>query len=142
MPTIHPAQLYSALNAGLLFAALNLGFRWKRRHGQVFLVFLLLYGVSRFLLEFLRADEGEIYFLGLLRLLPALGLAKAAGALPHLTISQNVAILMVAGSLIGWRWLARPGHPHLAADSVPPPHAAPEERAKRPRPRRRKGTSP
>jgi phosphatidylglycerol:prolipoprotein diacylglycerol transferase len=139
MPAIQPAQVYSAFNALTLFAVLALGFRWKRRHGQVFMAFLLLYGVSRFLLEFLRADEDEIYFLGLLKLLPAMGLAKAAAALPHLTISQNVAILMVAGSLIGLGWLARPGRPHLAADAVPPVHITPKEGSPDARPQRQKG---
>lgn len=50
----HPAQIYSALGAALIFAIL-----WKLRdklprEGDLFRCYLLLYGVSRFVIEFAR----------------------------------------------------------------------------------------
>lgn len=56
---LHPSQIYAAINA-LLLAWLI----WQlqpvvRRDGQAFLVAFLLYGLSRFLLEGIRSDEGS-----------------------------------------------------------------------------------
>ena len=119
-PAIFPAQLISFANAMLLFLVLAAMFRVKRRHGQIILSFVLLYGVSRFLLECLRADEADAYLLGLPTLLSAMGLEDAAGRLPLLTISQNLAILMVAGSVAGLALLARSRRPQLLASYAPP----------------------
>ena len=120
-PVIFPAQLLSFVNAMLLFVVLTAMFRFKRRHGQVLLVFILLYGVSRFLLECLRADEADAYLLGLPTLLAALGHEGEAARLPLMTISQNLAILMVAGSVAGLALLARSRRPQLQASYAPPP---------------------
>ena len=111
MPRVHPAQVYAAVNAALLAVLLSLLLARKRRHGQVILAFFLLYSVSRFFLEFIRADEPESYLLGLGSLLRGLGLEGAAAALPRLTISQNVAILTVAASVAGLALLERYGRP-------------------------------
>ena len=55
---VHPAQVYESL-ASLAVAGFCLV--WvhsrKRYDGEVFLWFLGLYGLARFALEFLRADE-------------------------------------------------------------------------------------
>lgn len=54
---LHPVQLYEAgLNLAMA-AAMWVLFRRRRFDGQVFLVYLAAYGVSRFGLEFLRGDE-------------------------------------------------------------------------------------
>jgi phosphatidylglycerol:prolipoprotein diacylglycerol transferase len=124
-PVIYPAQLLSFVNAMLLFAVLHTGLRFKRRHGQVLFMFILLYGISRFFLEYLRADEAEAYLLGLPTLLGALGLGGAASRLPGLTISQNVGIVMAAGAAAALVWLQRTRRPELQADYVPPAAAAP-----------------
>jgi len=106
MPAIHPSQLYSMGNALLLAVVLHVLFVRRRRNGQVLLLFVVLYGVSRFLLEVTRADEPEIYLLGLPTLLRAVGADQAAAALPGLTISQNLAVIMVlAGGFLLWRLL-------------------------------------
>jgi phosphatidylglycerol---prolipoprotein diacylglyceryl transferase len=60
---VHPVQLYEAL-LGLLLAALCLRVFQRRAFvGQVLLVFTLGYGISRFLLEYLRDDpeRGEAF---------------------------------------------------------------------------------
>ena len=55
---VHPTQLYEAIGSLALWALLYWVARpHKRRHGDVFAWFLIGYGVLRFALEFLRADE-------------------------------------------------------------------------------------
>jgi len=63
---LHPTQLYESL-AELLICGLLLllYFRARRFAGQVFLTYVLVYGVARFLLEELRADPRGEPFWGL-----------------------------------------------------------------------------
>ncbi|MCX5685813.1 MAG: prolipoprotein diacylglyceryl transferase, partial [Planctomycetota bacterium] len=96
-------------------------FPFKRRHGQILVMFVLLYGISRFLLECLRADEADAYLLGLPTLLAALGQEGAANRLPLMTISQNLAILMVVASVAALALLERTRWPKLQASYAPPP---------------------
>ena len=141
-PPIHPAQVYAIVNALLLFAVLHVMFRHKRRHGQVILVFALLYGISRFLMEFLRADEASTYLLGLPTLLGALGHAEAAARFGGLTVSQNVAIGMVAAAAVALVFLMRTRGREWQADYAPPAPAVRESndpgRKKHPKPKKGK----
>ncbi|MBE3135384.1 MAG: prolipoprotein diacylglyceryl transferase, partial [Acidobacteria bacterium] len=121
MPAIHPAQIYSMVNALLLALVLHSMWRWKRQHGQVILAFVVLYGASRFLLEMIRADEAAAYLFGLPTLLASVGLGETAARLPALTISQNVAVAMVVGGGLALVWLRRRPDPTLQASYVPPP---------------------
>lgn len=63
---IHPTQVYSAVNAFLLamIAWFMFPFRW--RDGDVMGVMLILYAITRFLLEYVRTDEIPIDPWGLL----------------------------------------------------------------------------
>ncbi len=54
---VHPTQIYSAINAGLLCLLLVAIYPFRRRDGEVFAIGLALYAITRFVLEFLRADE-------------------------------------------------------------------------------------
>ena len=54
---IHPAQLYAAIDAGLLALVLWLYFPLRRRDGEVFALMLTLHPISRFFLEMIRSDE-------------------------------------------------------------------------------------
>lgn len=54
---VHPAQLYAVINGLLLSGLLSLIFYYRRRHGVLLGVFLLIYPVSRFLLELIRQDN-------------------------------------------------------------------------------------
>jgi len=54
---LHPSQVYESLATLTIFAILLWQYRRKTRDGQIFLLYLALYGVARFLLEFLRGDE-------------------------------------------------------------------------------------
>jgi len=60
--TIYPTQLISSLNAFVLFVVLTVLFSRRRFDGQVFCLFGVWYGVSRFLIEFLRADNDLTIF--------------------------------------------------------------------------------
>jgi len=81
MLPIHPTQLYSFLNAlllGLLLTYLIL--RHYRFKGQIFFLMIILYGIARFILEHLRADN-PIEFDGF-------------------TISQNLSLIAIPLGLI------------------------------------------
>lgn len=64
-PNVHPAQLYESFGALVLFGLLYFVVRpRKSRHGEVFAWLLITYGLLRFGLEFLRADErGSLWLL-------------------------------------------------------------------------------
>ncbi|HEX9998524.1 MAG TPA: prolipoprotein diacylglyceryl transferase family protein [Abditibacterium sp.] len=70
----HPTQIYSSLSAALLFAVL-----WKLRaklprEGDLFRLYLLLYGISRFSIEFVRQRD---FIFGALSLVQVLCLGAA-----------------------------------------------------------------
>jgi phosphatidylglycerol:prolipoprotein diacylglycerol transferase len=93
MPPIHPAQVYAIINALLLLAVLHLAGRWKRRHGVLLGAFFGLYGISRFLLEMIRAGEPTTSLGGLtVWQVTSLVMAAAAGVylliLPKLPMSD------------------------------------------------------
>jgi phosphatidylglycerol:prolipoprotein diacylglycerol transferase len=56
--SVHPTQLYESLAALALAAFLILYVQGRKRYdGQVFVVFLIGYAVSRFVIEFWRSDD-------------------------------------------------------------------------------------
>jgi phosphatidylglycerol:prolipoprotein diacylglycerol transferase len=57
---VYPTQLYEAAMLLAIFVYLVIAFRARTAYGHVFARFLMLYGVARFAVEFLRADaRGE-----------------------------------------------------------------------------------
>jgi phosphatidylglycerol:prolipoprotein diacylglycerol transferase len=54
---IHPAQIYAALDAGLLALLLWAYYPFRRRDGEVFALLVTLHPLSRFVLEMVRSDE-------------------------------------------------------------------------------------
>jgi len=54
---IHPTQLYSCLNALLISIVLGIYFQHRRRHGLVIAWLFVVYPISRFVLEAIRADN-------------------------------------------------------------------------------------
>jgi phosphatidylglycerol:prolipoprotein diacylglycerol transferase len=59
---VHATQLYEALGCLVIAVFLSLwGPRYKRFDGQVALLFLCLYAVLRFFVEFLRADDRGLF---------------------------------------------------------------------------------
>lgn len=85
---VHPTQLYEAFGsliiAGWLYFVVE---PRKRFDGQVMLVFLAAYGVLRFALEFLRADE--------------------RGAVYGLSTSQWISLVAIAAVAAVWRFAER-----------------------------------
>jgi phosphatidylglycerol:prolipoprotein diacylglycerol transferase len=57
---VHPAQLYSAFNAILLAAALTAFFTIPHAAGRVFALMFILKGITRFILEMLRAEPAVL----------------------------------------------------------------------------------
>ena len=96
---VHPTQLYEIAAALVMFAIL-----WrlsgKLRPGRLFAVYMVMYAVERFLIEFVRATT-DLALLGL-------------------TTSQIASILLVIGAAVIWKRTA--GAPKPGA-SAPPPRA-------------------
>ncbi len=74
---LHPTQLYEATGSLILFLYLN----WKRKRkafdGQVFWLFLLLYAVLRFVIEFFRDDPRGFFLSGVLSTSQGIGIFLA-----------------------------------------------------------------
>ncbi len=79
--SLHPTQLYEALGSLFLFLFLI----WKRKHktfeGQIFWLFLLLYSVLRFFIEFLRDDPRGFFFGELVSTSQGIGIGLALTSL-------------------------------------------------------------
>ncbi len=84
---VHPTQIYSSLNAGLLCLLTLAFYPLRRRHGQTMALLLSAYAVTRFLLEMIRTDEGEF--------------------LARLTISQNISLVIAGAMLALWIYVQR-----------------------------------
>jgi len=54
---VHPTQLYEAFILLYLMVFLSIMKRYKQFHGQLFLLYLSLYGISRAVLELFRGDK-------------------------------------------------------------------------------------
>jgi phosphatidylglycerol:prolipoprotein diacylglycerol transferase len=104
---LHPTQVYESLATLLIFAVLLWRYSRKKRDGEIFLTYLVLYAAARFFLEFLRGDEdrGFVFnhllstsqFIALLLLLSAAGLALLwYGRTGTRTVTQTVVRQKVA----------------------------------------------
>jgi len=85
---VHPTQLYSAINAGLIAFFLWSFYPARRRDGEVFALLITFYPIARFLLEMIRVDESSFFGTGL-------------------SISQNVSLLLLAAVALLWVYLLR-----------------------------------
>ncbi len=74
---IHPTQLYEAFSGIVIFFILSEVEKRKTHDGQVFLLFLLLYSIIRFVIEFFRGDPRGFIFGDLLSTSQAIGLLVA-----------------------------------------------------------------
>lgn len=57
----HPTQLYASASALIIFFILRYLRRYKYYHGFIFLYFLILYGIYRFLVEFFRVSPAVFW---------------------------------------------------------------------------------
>ncbi|HEU4397611.1 MAG TPA: prolipoprotein diacylglyceryl transferase [Actinomycetota bacterium] len=102
--TFHPTFLYESLyNLAVVAILIRVGARWRLRPGSLALVYLVLYGAGRFLLELLRTDT--TYRL--------LGLSRNA----------YVSLALVVGGSV-WLALRERRRPSAAAPEPAAPEAA------------------
>ena len=106
---VHPTQLYSAFNLGLLAALLSAVYWRRTRDGQVICTMLLIEPWTRWMLERLRADN-----------------PVDVNTLGGITISQFLAICLSAAGLIGFIILHRqtPRSPYAKLWQPPTPAKA------------------
>ncbi|MCP4266683.1 MAG: prolipoprotein diacylglyceryl transferase [Candidatus Brocadiaceae bacterium] len=76
---IHPTQIYSALGNISIFFIIKGFFKYRKRDGEVTLMFCALYSIMRFTVEIFRDDNLPLF--------------------DGLTISQNVSILVLLASI-------------------------------------------
>jgi phosphatidylglycerol:prolipoprotein diacylglycerol transferase len=103
---LYPTQVYESISMVLLALLLMAYFPFRRHDGEVWLLFLTLYPVHRFLNEMLRNDTEPL----------------ADG----LTLSQNGSLVILAVALGLWAWvLSRPAQYHpFGEKKAPEPLAA------------------
>ena len=87
-PSLHPTQIYSSIDGFIIAGITAWYFGHRRRNGEVLAVALLIYPVTRFCMELLRADE--------------VGQLKT-----NLTTAQLVSISLFVVNLIFMAYLAR-----------------------------------
>ncbi|MDP6958322.1 MAG: prolipoprotein diacylglyceryl transferase [Planctomycetota bacterium] len=88
---IHATQLYETIACiGIFFLTSLYWKKWKKNNGETIFLMVILYGIWRFTVEFLRGDPGRETF--------------GAG---NFSYSQTIAILMVIASSIGFFYLRR-----------------------------------
>jgi phosphatidylglycerol:prolipoprotein diacylglycerol transferase len=78
--SLHPVQLYSSALNFLLFAVLIIFFTKKKKDGDVFILYLLMYGISRIILEYFRGDNRGEFILGLFSTSQFIGFLAAFSA--------------------------------------------------------------
>jgi phosphatidylglycerol:prolipoprotein diacylglycerol transferase len=83
---LHPTQLYSAANNLMIFGVLWFLRRRKKFDGQIFWLYVLIYGMTRSVIEIFRGDfRGEFIF-GIISVSQAIGISFALTAAVMLVI--------------------------------------------------------
>lgn len=54
---LHATQPYFMINAVVMWGVILLSYNYKKFHGQVLATFMIYYGITRFMIEFLRGDD-------------------------------------------------------------------------------------
>jgi phosphatidylglycerol:prolipoprotein diacylglycerol transferase len=79
---LHPTQIYLSINAFLLFLVLNWFYRRRRFDGEIFWLYVLLYSLTRGIIEIWRGDLVRGFVIpGLLSTSQFIGLLTAIAAL-------------------------------------------------------------
>jgi phosphatidylglycerol:prolipoprotein diacylglycerol transferase len=85
---VHPTQLYSSIDAFVLFLFIMAYDPFRRRDGELIAILLTLYPINRFLMELIRTDEPGVLGTGL-------------------TIGQVVSLLLLALAIALWVFILR-----------------------------------
>jgi len=100
---LHPTQLYETLACVLIFVVLMGRYRQKKYDGQIFVWYLALYAVARFILEFWRGDRDRGFIFG--------GL---------LSTSQFIAVLALGvAAVLHWRLRGHRADMAAASAAIP-----------------------
>lgn len=83
---LHPTQLYEAAANLMIFAVLFTLYRRAKFSGQLFLVYMAIYGIVRSIIEIFRGDARGFLFDGMLSTSQAVGLAAALVAIILLVV--------------------------------------------------------
>ena len=101
---VYPTQLFESFDSLIICLLLSLLYRYRKRYGEVFLLFGFLYSVQRFILEMIRADNQVSEVLARVRITQRFLLEMiGAGSSPYvfnLTISQAVSLVFGAACVI------------------------------------------
>lgn len=91
--TVHPVFLYESIWNILCFALLlYYDKKFKKKNGEVICMYLILYSLGRFIIEFIRTDH--VYILGNINLAQAICvLLTAAGISALIIIRKNIKII-------------------------------------------------
>ncbi len=81
---LHPTQLYESAGEFLIFLSLVLVRAQKSFNGQLFMMYLVLYAVLRFFVEFFRGDAGRGFIAG------------------GLSVSQGISLLLFVTGIAGF----------------------------------------
>ncbi|MDB5350952.1 MAG: prolipoprotein diacylglyceryl transferase [Planctomycetota bacterium] len=85
--SVHPTQLYSAMDGFLLAALLMAYFPFRRRDGEVMALLMVTLPITRFLIEILRDDDSVFLY--------------------AMTIAQAISVIVFLAGLAYWAWLLR-----------------------------------
>jgi phosphatidylglycerol:prolipoprotein diacylglycerol transferase len=85
---IHPTQIYMSLNSLAILGVLLLLYRRKRFHGQIIAVYVMLYAITRFFIEFVRGDADRGTLLG-----------------GRMSTSQGLGVLLAVAGGAAYAWL-------------------------------------
>jgi phosphatidylglycerol:prolipoprotein diacylglycerol transferase len=97
--SVHPTQVYSSINAALLCLLLLAYDPFRRRDGELFLLMMSIYPITRYLLERIRVDESPVFH-------------------TPWSISQNASLLLLLGAVGLWIYVLR--RPRGTAFAVKP----------------------
>lgn len=86
---IHPTQLYSSAYSLIIFAILMLLDKKKHFDGFLFGVFLVLYGVSRFIVDFFRFYESQMFLIDGIGFNQLLSLLLLTSGITFLLLKRN-----------------------------------------------------
>lgn len=81
---VYPTQLFESVGNLLIFAALMVAWRMRKFSGQIFTLYLMLYGLMRFTIEYFRGDVGRGVYLG--------GLLSTSQILSIIAISVGIGL--------------------------------------------------
>lgn len=78
--SLHPVQLYSVVSNIFLFGVLMFFYKKKKNDGDVFLLYLFLYGILRMIIEYFRGDNRGDFILGIFSVSQFIGLMAVLSA--------------------------------------------------------------